>query len=559
MDEIGRDLMDSYEEPGIVPFLKDIPRFGKPDLSTLLKNFKNDDEDNTIDVATYMSGLTFVAVIVSVVVILWFLAISIMKFIPKTGFLSGQRFDTMSRYATPVRIVFLVTLVGWVVCTIFAYTEGIDHLKHSVATIERSSMEIDQIMNQASTITTTIDSVAMQCSQAREELVTELGLFCPDEGHYTINDQTGYDLDNRARELINGLENLGDFLDGNLEFINAGLASMSDGKLKTDETLEGVSGHFNAVFAFVLLFLILIPLFLGIGLILAWVRDTPRLVQESVACIRSFYESFLQCAVLPLLIAMTLFAAFFASSFSMAAIANTDFCIGDATEATPQETILTLLKAESVNLPMTTDIRLVLDAYISGECSMITEENDPFQFLEDFQNDIDLAVEAVNDFNREMLGVSYPVLSILCDRTGYEEFTVLLNQMGGVLETLKEEITNTQELVDCKNISPVLTHALNHGVCYYSLHGFASTFICFSAIALLGLILIMFRSSYLRSSSDEKSSSKMMMMDDDIIRPLPPAPPNKSFSFFSKSSWKAGANVDYGLPSHRPFITYDPS
>mmetsp|Transcript_2530 Transcript_2530/g.3723 ORF Transcript_2530/g.3723 Transcript_2530/m.3723 type:complete len:555 (+) Transcript_2530:158-1822(+) len=546
---------DSYEQPGIVPLLQAIPRFGKPGLSTLLEN----PNDATIR-AEYISGLTFLAVIVAIVVILWFLVICILKFIPKTGFLSGARFEQLSRHATPVRTVFLLAISGWIVCTILAYTEGIGHIQHSMETYEETSTGLGQLLTEADMITKNLEVIAGQSLAVREALVSKLGSFCVRGGWSidTVIEETGFDLKGHVEQTIDDLENLGDFLNSNLGFVREDLVFMNDGKVQTDEAVKEASGQFNAVSATVLVFLILLPLFLSIGLFLAWVKGTSKLHVNSVLFLCFCYERFLQYAALPMLIIMTTFAVFIAGSFSMAAIANTDFCAGDANDATPSEGIQLLLGTLSADSDLGTDLG-VLNAYITGECSIITEENDPFDFLEGFKAEIDLALADIEQFNPKNDKATSFVIQTVCGHDDYQDVLGLFGKMGMALEDLKFQLTYTQDLVDCKNISPIITHAVNNGICYYSLKGFASTFICFTAIALMGLVLITFRSSYLRSSGDDDYIDKSTMMVDDIIRSIPPPPRGSFASFRSSFSLKAEKNVDYGLPSHRPFITYDQS
>lgn len=131
---IADDIL--YQQPDIVPFLQSIPRMGRPTWSDVLEQY---DEDPTI-VPHYISGLTLVAAIVSTVVILTFLVIAIFKCLPQqVGFLSGRRFSPWSRHTMPVRIVFLITALGWIVCTILGYREGIDHISKGVETIQHKS------------------------------------------------------------------------------------------------------------------------------------------------------------------------------------------------------------------------------------------------------------------------------------------------------------------------------------------------------------------------------------------------------------------------------------
>lgn len=128
---------------------------------------------------------------------------------------------------------------------------------------------------------------------------------------------------------------------------------------------------------------------------------------------------------------------------------------------------------------MNPEERLVLESYITGKCSVLVQE-DPFGFLQDYRTQLEVAMLDLQSLHSDMRDVTTPVLEDICGRSvdDYQALLHVLHDMKGIMGKLDDQIAKTQDLVDCRIISPVLTEALNKGVCYSSLHGFASTFIC---------------------------------------------------------------------------------
>lgn len=97
---------------------------------------------------------------------------------------------------------------------------------------------------------------------------------------------------------------------------------------------------------------------------------------------------------------------------------------------------------------------------------------DSFQFIEPYQDHIETALG-----HSDIIEVTGPKLQVLCGQS-YGGLVNLVGNMTGLLTNLKEQTMHTLDLVACEKVGPVISSAVNEGVCKFSVVGFAWTFIC---------------------------------------------------------------------------------
>mmetsp|Transcript_14682 Transcript_14682/g.21661 ORF Transcript_14682/g.21661 Transcript_14682/m.21661 type:complete len:529 (+) Transcript_14682:54-1640(+) len=512
----GESAYVAYEEPNVVPALTNVPRFGKPGLSAAFSG-------NQEDIINYLTGILFVAILLTTIVFVWFLALLILKCFFSSGFMSGKRFQPNSRHKTRVRTVFLVAAAIWITCTALAITEGIDNLQNSVTTVSRANRSLAFMLDRAKRIVNNLFEIADESSDVRDVLVSNLGEFCPQ--NEDLFQETGLDLDKEAETAIEALTLLGDFVGERLVSVEEGLDTAEVTNQQIDSFVKqiDVNGNYSL---FILIPWVLVPSFMLVGVIMAY-------CDVHIA----FYECLLQWFFLPFLIFMTIASTVFSSALSIIAITNADFCSGGS-DSTPRGTIQALLDAQNIDGVL----RGIIEGYLSG----CVDGKDAFQNVEAYQVEIETALGQIQAVSDDMIEVTVPKLQLLCGRT-YDDLVEMIGKMDGLLANLMEQATNTLDLVACENVGPLVSSAVNDGLCKFSVTGFAWTFICFSIMALMGVIMVMFRSSYLGEEDERESLS---LYDNTPVTFK--SPPAVSSAITSRSSYDEGRTYD--MPYEPSFV-----
>jgi len=86
-------------------------------------------------------------------------------------------------------------------------------------------------------------------------------------------------------------------------------------------------------------------------------------------------------------------------------------------------------------------------------------------------------------------------LSLACNRD-FRPLVRSLAQMVGVLDSLLQSSSRAVNLLSCERVVPVYTTIFYDATCKYSITGFTWLFSCLLIVSAMGMIMIMFRSSY---------------------------------------------------------------
>ena len=103
--------------------------------------------------------------------------------------------------------------------------------------------------------------------------------------------------------------------------------------------------------------------------------------------------------------------------------------------------------------------------------------------------------ELVQNLTNTMDGESLDQLALACNR----DFGLLkrsLEQMVGVMDALGQSTSRAINLLRCERVVPVYTDIVYGATCTYSISGFTWLFASLLIVSTMGMIMIMFRSSY---------------------------------------------------------------
>lgn len=297
-----------------------------------------------------------------------FLALLILKCLgSRVGFLSGAAFTTDSPRPFYVRIAFVNAAILFIVFTILSVTNGITNLHSAISTVGDANNEVQSILSDARGISISLKSIGRSSLEVRDELNDNLGNFCPAEPN--IEALTGIDFDALASEAIALLNELGDFIENDVDALQSQLKTAQDTSLLVGDTVDTIEANDWQSLVILIPYLSL-AVFLLIGVGMAWRNKTTPVCTFMLSW-------FIQ----PLFVIATL-AAFFISAFvCFAAVGNADACSGGAAN-TPDETVYAVLDAHGL------DKQSMYYSAIQYYIEQCTTGDDPFQFIRDYQDEI---------------------------------------------------------------------------------------------------------------------------------------------------------------------------
>ena len=122
------------------------------------------------------------------------------------------------------------------------------------------------LLHDAKGITDSLQSIGDSSIAARDELVTYLGNFCPNNAN--LLQQTGFDLDAMAQTAIDLLNQLGDFINTNLNEVQNGIQA----SLETTDSVDNIITKYDIhdwQSLIIIIPYIIVPSVLLVGLMLA--------------------------------------------------------------------------------------------------------------------------------------------------------------------------------------------------------------------------------------------------------------------------------------------------
>eukprot|EP00543_Licmophora_paradoxa_P000101 CAMPEP_0202451340 /NCGR_PEP_ID=MMETSP1360-20130828/9797_1 /ASSEMBLY_ACC=CAM_ASM_000848 /TAXON_ID=515479 /ORGANISM="Licmophora paradoxa, Strain CCMP2313" /LENGTH=555 /DNA_ID=CAMNT_0049069895 /DNA_START=58 /DNA_END=1725 /DNA_ORIENTATION=- len=486
-----------YNESTTTAAMRNVPRFGHTnDFSSL---FTDDDSQ----VEDYAVGLIFMSAFMMGAFTLWMFLLLIFKCCCRRGgtasFLSGNRFQNPTT-AYRIRVIYVNVVLLFIVFTILLVMNGLTNLQDTLQTLSNTNQEVDSVLTDAQTITSSLRKISQSSETIRDVLVQNLGNFCP--GDPDLTDKTGFDFDLIATEAVQMLNLLGDFFTNRLVTVEDAIDSTRQTTVQVDEQIEQIEIN-DWQSLLIIIPNVLIPSFLLVGCTMAWCR-------VSNVC----YDFTLAWLLTPLLILSNIFSIIMCAFIPALAVANADFCSGQNPEEgfvseSPDGTVMNILAAqgfdrEDITMSDSTNISdsgFVFEAvrfYIS-QC----KASDPFSFIQDYQGEISLAAVQVTQLKEALNAVTVPTLNLFCDKD-FTQFQALVNNMSDNLRILETNAEAALSLVGCDRITPIYNNAVYGGTCTYSIDGITWTFASFLVLAFMGMMMLTFRSSVYEDNVNEE-------------------------------------------------------
>ena len=244
------------------------PRFGHTNEFSALFSSTAESQD-------YLEGLVFAGAFILAIFLAWLLLLAILKCLGKdrVGFLSGAAFTTSGPRPFYIRIVFVNAAILFILFTILVVTQGLTNLHSAVSTVGDSNDEIADILSNARQISISLASIGQSSAQVRNELAQNLGNFCPAEPN--IEALTGIDFDALASQAIELLNELGDFIENDVDGMQQQIQSAQDTSALVTRTVDNIQANDWQSLVVLIPFLSLAVL-LVIGVCMAWCRRTNR-------------------------------------------------------------------------------------------------------------------------------------------------------------------------------------------------------------------------------------------------------------------------------------------
>ena len=114
-----------------------------------------------------------------------------------------------------------------------------------------------------------------------------------------------------------------------------------------------------------------------------------------------------------------------------------------------------------------------------------------------------------------LASVTVDVLNVICGKD-FGPFEGLLNTMSSNLQTLSDNAKDTLGLLSCERIVPIYVNSVYGATCTYSINGVSWTWAAFFVVAFMGMIMIMFRSSYLPNDTFDTKELDSSLEEDHV-------------------------------------------
>jgi len=447
----------------------------------------------------YIWGLTFPTWLILSLTISLLLLISILACFKEgrnLGFYTGKRLQSSSNYTT--RIIFLLASVLFILFTSLTLEKGLENLKGFIDTVQETTEDTAVLLSDGEIIAKNLTSLTSTATDIRDTLTNDLSTkLCP--AVTDVFDQI-LDIDTNFTFIIDTtidvLDSMESFLSGDAaDVVTSSIDNLQTSLMDLDDTLDKTFDFVkegSSLLIGIPGIIIPVTFMLGTVLILFGIR------------LPSLAEGILKWFFLPLLILQTFVCAIVASIMSIAGIANHDLCF-------PPTNDITTFFANSSNLQgsqlsmmylaqkMGLDDILsdVTEYYLSGCFETISN---PYIKVVDYVDTIIPDVlQQLNFILSSILSESnIEMIARVCN-TPVDSITAILSavtDMIGMLGIILPSAIQLLDITKCSTISPMLNNFFDTALCNYSITAFAWTVICLSLSTLMGLTMILFRSSF---------------------------------------------------------------
>lgn len=495
--------LQNYDRAPATSGMSSIPRFGHTNDFSYLAYLSNG-EGNKSDGEDYIYGLLFVGLFLFVFFLIWSIVLVIFKFSLR-GFLSGMPFlnpwiddpaelkrkeeveedgeeyiEDVSWKKQPfrIRITFFIAGLLQIIFAMLMVTKGVANLQQTTDTIQLSTSTLQLLIDEAVQTMENLKQVGETGYILRDQLVFDLDRenFCPDNPIFGAT-SAGQGLLAAADGAVAILDQMGDFVGENTKSLEEGLLDATRNLDEVNESIvEAESNEWlGGLIAFP--YLVLSSLMM-VGVVAAQLNA----MTDCFLCV-------LNWVILPIFMFVTLMSYVGLVTMSIVSSANADFCGGAS--STPDQVILDAMFRSGF---AEDDLFYQITRYYANQC---TSEAiiDPFIFLRSFDGALIQGKGMVQNFTNALDGASLEQLSLACNRD-FAPLQRSLAQMVGVMEALIQASERTINLLRCDRIVPVYTDIVYGATCTHSVTGFTWLFSSLLIVSVMGMIMIMFRSSY---------------------------------------------------------------
>ncbi|KAG7338841.1 hypothetical protein IV203_012789 [Nitzschia inconspicua] len=448
----------------------DLPRFSRSDDFSLLFS------SNPDEVRHYSLGLMFLAVLIICCFVTWAIAILILKCIgPKhVGVFSGYPYQKEGCKATAGRSTLAFSSFIMIILTIILVTNGLSELQYTSDTVRATNNDVIKIHDEFQVLATNLKDVSRRANPVRDQLMSILRQdICP----LRPGTPTETTVKNMGNETLQGLEQLGDFLNEQLSTVDTALAKIQHSTTQVNLAIEKT--QFNGPLVTAILFpFFVVPAFVLVAVLMGWWDVFSQ-----------GYYTFMTWCIMPLMAILTAVAFFGAGWVLVSLQGNSDFCYA------PQDNIAQILARYEWQPG-----QLYHDAVVwyTQQCDTTANGNittNPWTFLEVYQQQLQQTQSDLDSFLSLVLDQSPEQLSQEC---GIQYFPImdLLNTFKVHATILLTTTTRSLHLVSCDAIVPLYNNAVYDGVCNASIVAGKYCFSCLLLMAFFGMLCVMFRGSY---------------------------------------------------------------
>jgi hypothetical protein len=295
-----------------------------------------------------------------------------------------------------------------------------------------------------------LQQVGELSANIRESLIQNLNNFCP--ANSDLQSLIGVDVESEAQTAITLLKKLSDFLQDDLQGVQQGIDSGKEVTKDIDSATNRIAVYDWQALLLILPWII-IPSVMSIGVLMA-----------SCHVSSPFVENLMMWMFLPMLTILTIASVVLAALISLYAVGNADFCYGGSQD-TPDESVVKIVNSQGY---VTNDIMYQALNFYINQCRIPSDN--PFSFLELYQEEIKNAEFQINSLSSSLETVGLDQLTLICGRD-FQEIAGLADQMSGNLSVLKQNALDTLELLRCDNIVPIYTNTFYDGACTSSIQG----------------------------------------------------------------------------------------
>jgi len=290
------------------------------------------------------------------------------------GVFSGHPFQQEGRFASTGRGVFAFSSVMVLIFSILMITKGLKGLQSTADMVDATNEDVIAITKEFRSISNNLQLVSREATPVRDELVSFLQQdVCP----LKPGSSTEQEIRSMASSTLTALEDLSNFIQNELEDLNAALDQSEDVTEDVGDAVDKTE-FTGSTASLVMIPYFLVPALLLVALLFGW----QEVYAERYYCVITWF-------LMPLFVLMVMFMYFVCGFAVLSAEGNADFCSGGPSN-TPEGTLEAILGQYDVQ---SGSLYYDTITFYSNQCR--TES--PWDFLEDYYSDLVRTLSSTRD------------------------------------------------------------------------------------------------------------------------------------------------------------------